>query len=1056
MRQRTVIAWVLACLLPALAWGQQAQMINGNRVHAGWVNAALTTGTGTTYALSFTPAMPAYLKFTCFLFQAHVANTGPATLNVSGLGAIQLTKLSGSSLVALAAGDMPVNRLLQACYDGTNFQLMGAAGTTGTGVTDGDKQDITVSSGGTIWTIDTGAVTYAKIQPMTSSRLLGRTTAGTGSVEELTAAQVKTMLGVTFGDLTGAATDAQIPDLNTLSTGLLASRCVETDGTGKLGVAAGTCGTGGAGTGISGATNHGLMVATGGTTASSLGVAANGQLPIGSSAADPVLGTLTGTANQIAVTNGPGTITLSIPTNPTLPGTTTGSFSGPLAGNASTATALQADLPYSALTPATAASRLLGRGSAAGAGDWQEVTLGTNLSMSGTTLNATTGGITDGDKTDITVSGGGTVWTIDNTAVTYAKIQNVSATSRLLGRATAGAGPIEELTAAQVKTLLGMTFGDLTGTATDAQIPDLATLSTGLTASRCVQTTAGGLLGVAAGACGTGSGGPTIQNEGIAVANQPQPNLNFTGAGIDCTPDVANSRITCAVSSTGSSPGIFGTPTAGQVAIWHDATSIEGVSTLTIAYAAAHVTASGTVTTGVEYVATSTGTVTRTLPAAASGTTTRRFRVIKEDSAVGTLTVAPLGADTINGSTAALSTGVQWGGFQLDEVSATGWVSTPILPGAGQGDFSTNTSTSLPDELVLFSNTTGKQGKRATTNGVLAATSGALRQAIGGSDIVTPTGAEDVSNKRIVKRVAQLSAATGTVTAPDANVTGAEIYYRYDISGTLTIPVPSGTPLHGQQLLFRLKPQTAQQTITFTGGAGGFCAIAGLALPTTTGDNATYVEYGFTYASNVSPNACWVFDATTKGTAPLSLADGGTGVALTDPNANRALVWDDTTNAMRLAVLGPGLTYNSGTNTLSPGGIRYISLECIPDATAWSVANGKCYAPISPDWNGWSVTNVTGYLGGAVSSSGLPTVGVDICAAVATGIRCSGTNRALFSTALTFDVNESRSTLAATQPVINTAANNAVVASGEHLRVNVTAAGTSTAGLYLIITLTAP
>jgi len=74
-----------------------------------------------------------------------------------------------------------------------------------------------------------------------------------------------------------------------------------------------------------------------------------------------------------------------------------------------------------------------------------ELTLGTGLSLSGTTLTAT-GGVTDGDKGDITVSGTGSSWVIDNQAVTYAKIQNVSATDKLLGRSTAGAGSIEEIT----------------------------------------------------------------------------------------------------------------------------------------------------------------------------------------------------------------------------------------------------------------------------------------------------------------------------------------------------------------------------------------------------------------------------------------------------------------------------------------------------------------------------------------------------------------------------------------------------------------------------------
>lgn len=49
-------------------------------------------------------------------------------------------------------------------------------------------------------------------------------------------------------------------------------------------------------------------------------------------------------------------------------------------------------ITYAKIQNVSAISRLLGRGSAAGVGDVEEITLGTNLAMSGTTLNASGGG----------------------------------------------------------------------------------------------------------------------------------------------------------------------------------------------------------------------------------------------------------------------------------------------------------------------------------------------------------------------------------------------------------------------------------------------------------------------------------------------------------------------------------------------------------------------------------------------------------------------------------------------------------------------------------------
>ena len=69
------------------------------------------------------------------------------------------------------------------------------------------------------------------------------------------------------------------------------------------------------------------------------------------------------------------------------------------------------------------------------------------------------GGIDDGDKGDITVSNSGATFTIDNDAVTYAKIQNVSATNRILGRDSSGAGVIEEITPANLRTMINVEDG---------------------------------------------------------------------------------------------------------------------------------------------------------------------------------------------------------------------------------------------------------------------------------------------------------------------------------------------------------------------------------------------------------------------------------------------------------------------------------------------------------------------------------------------------------------------------------------------------------------------
>jgi hypothetical protein len=68
-------------------------------------------------------------------------------------------------------------------------------------------------------------------------------------------------------------------------------------------------------------------------------------------------------------------------------------------------------------------------------------------------------GLTDGDKGDITVSSSGATWTIDNGAVSYAKMQDVSAASKLIGRGSAsGSGDPQEITIGTNLTMSGTTL----------------------------------------------------------------------------------------------------------------------------------------------------------------------------------------------------------------------------------------------------------------------------------------------------------------------------------------------------------------------------------------------------------------------------------------------------------------------------------------------------------------------------------------------------------------------------------------------------------------------
>lgn len=67
------------------------------------------------------------------------------------------------------------------------------------------------------------------------------------------------------------------------------------------------------------------------------------------------------------------------------------------------------------------------------------------------------GGVSDGDKGDVTVSASGATWTIDAGAVTLSKMASMTA-SRLLGRGDSGSGAPQEITIGSGLSLSGTTL----------------------------------------------------------------------------------------------------------------------------------------------------------------------------------------------------------------------------------------------------------------------------------------------------------------------------------------------------------------------------------------------------------------------------------------------------------------------------------------------------------------------------------------------------------------------------------------------------------------------
>lgn len=112
------------------------------------------------------------------------------------------------------------------------------------------------------------------------------------------------------------------------------------------------------------------------------------------------------------------------------------------------------------------------------------------------------------------------------------------------------------------------------------------------------------------------------------------------------------------------------------------------------------------------------------------------------------------------------------------------------------------------------------------------------------SSFTTLSGSQTLTNKRVVSRTGYWS--SGNYLSPSADLH--DVYLAESLSGSVLVSIPTGTPMDGQSLIFRILDNGTSRALTWTTSASGYRVVGEILPTTTTASKTTYV--GCLYNAN--------------------------------------------------------------------------------------------------------------------------------------------------------------------------------------------------------------